>query len=258
MSSYPPGSLSLLIFLRVSYFLNLWWSESSLLCTGFLKSWWARAPLLLGAGAQHVGSVTVAHGSGGTARWLQSTGSAALVQGLLGGIFPDQELRQADSCPPGGSEVKASAGDLGFIPGSGRSPGEENGTPLQYSCWRIPWTEEPGRLQSMGSQRVRHDWVTSFLLPVHRTARELPFLLLLLSLLRNPASPGCLLRPCVHWGCLVEAALVHQDFLFSTSILALWVAFLLLWVIRVQSWVFILLFPLLCFPLNPALPSAKS
>ena len=38
---------------------------------------------------------------------------------------------------PGGSEVKASAcnvGDLGSISGSGRSPGEGNGTPLQYSC----------------------------------------------------------------------------------------------------------------------------
>ena len=28
-------------------------------------------------------------------------------------------------------------------------------------AWKIPWTEEPIRLQSMGSQRVRHDWVTS-------------------------------------------------------------------------------------------------
>ena len=28
-------------------------------------------------------------------------------------------------------------------------------------AWKIPWTEEPGRLQSMGSRRVRHDWVTS-------------------------------------------------------------------------------------------------
>ena len=28
-------------------------------------------------------------------------------------------------------------------------------------AWKIPWMEEPGRLQSMGSQRVRHDWVTS-------------------------------------------------------------------------------------------------
>ena len=38
---------------------------------------------------------------------------------------------------PGGSEVKVSScnvGDLGSIPGSGRSPGEENGNPLQYSC----------------------------------------------------------------------------------------------------------------------------
>ena len=29
-------------------------------------------------------------------------------------------------------------------------------------AWRIPWTEKPGRLQSIGSQRVGHDWVTSF------------------------------------------------------------------------------------------------
>ena len=28
-------------------------------------------------------------------------------------------------------------------------------------AWKIPWTEEPGRLQSMGSLRVRHDWATS-------------------------------------------------------------------------------------------------
>ena len=61
---------------------------------------------------------------------------------------------------PGGSEVKASAsnaGDPGSIPGSGRFPGEGNGNPLQYSCWRISWTEEPGRLQSTGLQRVGHD-----------------------------------------------------------------------------------------------------
>ena len=30
-------------------------------------------------------------------------------------------------------------------------------------AWRIPWTEEPGRLQAVGSQRVRHDWVTFYL-----------------------------------------------------------------------------------------------
>ena len=60
----------------------------------------------------------------------------------------------------GSSDGKVSAynvGDPGSIPGSGRSPGEGNGNPLQYSCLEIPWTEEPGRLQSMGSQRVGQD-----------------------------------------------------------------------------------------------------
>ena len=47
---------------------------------------------------------------------------------------------------------------LGFPAGSG---GEGNGTPLQYSCLENPWTEEPGRLQSMGSLRVGNDWATS-------------------------------------------------------------------------------------------------
>ena len=50
--------------------------------------------------------------------------------------------------------------DVGLIPGSGRSPGEGNGYPLQYFCWEIPWMEEPGELQSIGSQRVGHDRVT--------------------------------------------------------------------------------------------------
>ena len=64
---------------------------------------------------------------------------------------------------PGGAVVKnlpANAGDTkdaGLIHGSGRSPGVGNGNPLQHSCWKIPRTEEPGGLLSMGSQRVRHD-----------------------------------------------------------------------------------------------------
>ena len=65
---------------------------------------------------------------------------------------------------PGGSEVKTSAcnaGDLDSIPGLGRSPGEGNGNPLQYSCLENPSTEEPGGLQSTGSQRVGHDWAIS-------------------------------------------------------------------------------------------------
>ena len=61
---------------------------------------------------------------------------------------------------PGGSNGKESAynaGDLGLIPGSGRSPGEGNGNPLHYSCLENPIDEDPGRLESMGSQRVGHD-----------------------------------------------------------------------------------------------------
>ena len=104
---------------------------------------------------------------------------------------------------PGGSEHKEPVCNVGdpCIPGSGRSPGEGNSSPLQYSwaslvaqrlkhlppmretrvwslgqedplekemvthssilAWKIPWMEKPGRLQSTGSQRVGHDWATS-------------------------------------------------------------------------------------------------
>ena len=70
-----------------------------------------------------------------------------------------------ETCPgfPGGPVVKnlpAKAGDavdMGSIPGPGRAPEEGHGNPLQYSSRRIPWTEEPGGLQSMGSQRVRYN-----------------------------------------------------------------------------------------------------
>ena len=57
---------------------------------------------------------------------------------------------------PGGSDSKESAcivGDLGSIPGLGRSPGEGNGKPLSILAWKIPWTESDG-LQYMGLQRV--------------------------------------------------------------------------------------------------------
>ena len=38
---------------------------------------------------------------------------------------------------------------------------KEMAIPSSTIAWKIPWTEVPGRLQSMGSQRVRHDWVIS-------------------------------------------------------------------------------------------------
>ena len=48
--------------------------------------------------------------------------------------------------------------DLGLIHGLGRSPGEGHGNPTPvFLLGESPWTEEPDRLQSMESQRVRHD-----------------------------------------------------------------------------------------------------
>ena len=63
---------------------------------------------------------------------------------------------------PGGSDGKESAcnslaGDLGSITGLGRSLGEGLAIHSSVLAQRISWTEEPGGLQSMGSQRVRHN-----------------------------------------------------------------------------------------------------
>ena len=48
-------------------------------------------------------------------------------------------------------------GDEGLIPGSGRSPEIESGNLSSILAWKVPWREEPGGLQSTGSQRVGHD-----------------------------------------------------------------------------------------------------
>ena len=65
---------------------------------------------------------------------------------------------------PGGSDGKdstANAEDVSSVPGLGRSL--EKGMTIHSSILarRVPWIEEPGRLQSMGSQRVGHDRITS-------------------------------------------------------------------------------------------------
>ena len=57
---------------------------------------------------------------------------------------------------PGGSD----GGRPGFDLWVGRSPGKGNSYSLQFLAWRILWTEDPGRLQSLGSQRIRFNWVT--------------------------------------------------------------------------------------------------
>ena len=114
-----------------------------------------------------------------------------------------------------GKESTYNAEDPGSIPGSGRSPGEGIGYPLHYSwaslvaqmvknppamqetwvrslgwedpfeegmathcsflAWRIQWTEELGGLQTMGLQRVRHDWMTK-----HSSASTISFMLITL------------------------------------------------------------------------------
>ena len=53
----------------------------------------------------------------------------------------------------GGKESTCNVGDLGLIPGLERSPGERNGSLLQYSCLENSINREPGGLQSIGSQK---------------------------------------------------------------------------------------------------------
>ena len=57
-------------------------------------------------------------------------------------------------------ESACDAGESGSNPGLGRFPGEGNGSLYSNPAWKMPWTVEPGGLQSMGSQRVGHDLVT--------------------------------------------------------------------------------------------------
>ena len=65
---------------------------------------------------------------------------------------------------PGDSDGKESAcnvGDLGLIPGQEDTLENEMATQSSILAWRIPWAEERGRLESMGSQRVGHTCATN-------------------------------------------------------------------------------------------------
>ena len=73
--------------------------------------------------------------------------------------FSPEAFNTLMSLLPGGSDGKeaaCNAGDLGSIPALGRSPGDRMATHSMLA-WRIPWTEKSGGLQSMKSQRIRHD-----------------------------------------------------------------------------------------------------
>ena len=62
---------------------------------------------------------------------------------------------------PGGSDGKESSCNMGKTRVLSWIPGERMATHSSIPCLENPWTEEPGGLQSMGSQRVGHDWVTN-------------------------------------------------------------------------------------------------
>ena len=106
-----------------------------------------RAPLPGGSdgkeGVSHLG------GSDSVSLWTVAAG--LLCQWDSPGLVGSLSLRPRGWL--GGTESACTAGDPRSIPGSGRSPGEGNGNPLQdtLAC-RIGWTEETGGLQSMGSQ----------------------------------------------------------------------------------------------------------
>ena len=89
------------------------------------------------------------------------------VDGFLSAqLFFDVEtfsisMSRAPQVAPVVKNLPANAGETrntSLIPGSGRCPGGGCGNPLQYLAWKIPWTEEPGKLQALRLQRIRHDW----------------------------------------------------------------------------------------------------
>ena len=79
----------------------------------------------------------------------------------LGNWREVEMVQRASQVSPVVKNPPASAGDVrdtDLIPGLGRSLEEGMATHSSVLAWRIPWTEEPGGLQSMGSQRFGHDW----------------------------------------------------------------------------------------------------
>ena len=67
--------------------------------------------------------------------------------------------------PPAAQETAYNERDMDLTPGSGRSAETEMTIYSSIFVWEIPWTEEPGGLQSIGSQRGGHDLVTKAPLP---------------------------------------------------------------------------------------------
>ena len=86
-----------------------------------------------------------------------------LQEGKDGSIFTNQSMCYTILGFPGAADDGSaySAGDPGSIPQAGGSPGEGTGYPLQYSCLENSMNRGAWRLQSRGSQRVKHNWATN-------------------------------------------------------------------------------------------------
>ena len=80
----------------------------------------------------------------------KNSGSNGLDRGMA---WPSQVALVVKNLPGNAGGIR----ETGWIPGLERSPGRGNADDTSTLAWRIPWTEEPGRLQCMRSQRVRHD-----------------------------------------------------------------------------------------------------
>ena len=79
-------------------------------------------------------------------------------------------------CGPDSKPSVYKVGDRGSIPSCEDPLEKEMAIHSRTIAWKIPWTEEPGRLQSMGSQKIGHDWVTSLSLSLSET-RKIQYLL---------------------------------------------------------------------------------
>ena len=102
-----------------------------------------------------------------TCRALLSTINSSGLSGKesrLNSISAGQEPGKEEVAVVGGSSLSPWGASLvvlkleNLIPGSGRSPGEGNGNPLQYPCLENSMDRAGCRLQSKGSHRVRHNW----------------------------------------------------------------------------------------------------
>ena len=99
------------------------------------------------------------HGVAKSQMWLKGLSRGFLVLYLVL-RWEFQALNSLFSFPKILSALTNSLYSL-FLLNYSATAGEGNGNPLRYSCLENSWTEGAGRLQSMGSQRVGHDWTTS-------------------------------------------------------------------------------------------------